>query len=100
VVERHSAIVWSDETRTSQMHRSFEELLEFLFRADTFPQGAVLSTGTGLVPGIQFSLEAGDLVSITIEDVGSLVNRVVVGPNPFAVLVSSLTVPHLRPTTP
>lgn len=99
LVERHGTEAWSEATSTALMHRPFSELLEFLFRADTYPEGAVLSTGTGLVPGMDFTLEAGDVVSITIDDVGTLTNRVAIGPDPFAVLVSSLTIPHLRPAT-
>ena len=46
---------------------------------------------------MEFSLESGDVVSITIDDVGTLTNRVAIGLDSFAVLVSSLTIPHLRP---
>jgi 2-dehydro-3-deoxy-D-arabinonate dehydratase len=100
LVERHGTSAWSEATNTALMHRPFSELLEFLFRADTYPEGAVLSTGTGLVPGMDFTLETGDVVTITIDDVGTLTNRVAIGPDPFTVLVSSLTIPHLRPATP
>jgi 2-dehydro-3-deoxy-D-arabinonate dehydratase len=98
-VDRQGTEAWSDSTSTALMHRAFSELLECLFRADSYPEGAVLSTGTGLVPGMEFTLEAGDVVTISIDNVGTLANTVVMGPDPFAVLVSSLTVPHLRPVT-
>ena len=97
LVERHGTSAWSGATSTALMHRPFSELLEFLFLDDIYPEGAVLSTGTGLVPGMEFSLESGDVVSITIDDVGTLTNRVAIGLDSFAVLVSSLTIPHLRP---
>jgi len=97
-VQRNGTDVWSESTSTALMHRKFEDLLEFLYRADTFPDGAVLSTGTGLVPNLEFTLHADDVVSITIEQIGSLTNRVSVGPGDFAILSGSLKVPHLRPS--
>ena len=100
LVERRGTQVWSESTSTALIHRAFSELLEFLFRADSYPEGAVLSTGTGLVPGMDFTLETGDVVSISIDDVGTLTNAVVIGADQFEVLVSSLTIPHLRPATP
>lgn len=97
VVQRGGADVWAEATSTNMMHRPFAELLEFLFRADSFPEGAILSTGTGLVPPIDFTLREGDTVAVTIESVGTLTNTVTVGPSRFAVLASSVAVPHLRP---
>jgi 2-dehydro-3-deoxy-D-arabinonate dehydratase len=98
-VERHGTVVWTESTSTAQIQRAFSHLLEFLFRADSYPEGAVLSTGTGLVPGMDFTLQADDVVSISIDEVGTLTNAVAIGPDQFAVLVSSLAVPHLRPAT-
>src|SRR6185369_9192328 len=62
VITRDGVPVWSGTTRTSQLHRSFDGLVEHLYRANVFPQGAVLSTGTGIVPELDFTLAAGDLV--------------------------------------
>jgi 2-dehydro-3-deoxy-D-arabinonate dehydratase len=58
------------------MHRDFADLVEHLYRHSVFPQGAVLSTGTGLVPELSFSLQPGDEVRIAVEAVGELVNPV------------------------
>jgi 2-dehydro-3-deoxy-D-arabinonate dehydratase len=44
-----------------------------------FPDGAILSTGTSLVPELPFSLADGDVVTIRIDQVGTLVNRVIRG---------------------
>ena len=49
----------------------------FLFRSQTFPNGAVLLTGTGIVPPETFSLEEGDEVRIEIDGIGTLLNSVV-----------------------
>jgi 2-dehydro-3-deoxy-D-arabinonate dehydratase len=77
-ITRGDAIVWSATTRTSQLHRSLDDLVAYLFRANVFPHGAVLSTGTGIVPDLDFSLAAGDRVTIEIEQVGVLTNTVAV----------------------
>jgi Fumarylacetoacetate (FAA) hydrolase family protein len=65
-IERAGAIVFAGETRTSQIKRALEELAGFLFRELSFPQGAFLFTGTGIVPGEDFTLQAGDVVRIGI----------------------------------
>ena len=69
-------VEFSGETAIDQIKRSFEELVEFLFREDEFPQGALLMTGTGIVPGTDFTLASGDEVSIEIAGLGQLVNSV------------------------
>jgi 2-dehydro-3-deoxy-D-arabinonate dehydratase len=68
--------MFSGETAIDQIKRPFEELAEFLFREDDFPQGALLMTGTGIVPGSDFSLQSGDEVTITIAGLGQLTNTV------------------------
>ena len=60
--------------------RSFDDLIDYLFRCQHFPVGAILSTGTGIVPPLDISLLAGDLVTITVDQIGTLVNKVVVVP--------------------
>jgi 2-dehydro-3-deoxy-D-arabinonate dehydratase len=49
-------------------------LAGFLYRDNTFPTGALLMTGTGIVPGDEFTLQSGDIVAITIDGIGTLVN--------------------------
>ena len=61
-----------------QIKRRFEELVSYLFRSQTFPHGAVLLTGTGVVPPDGVTLQAGDRVLISISGVGVLENPVVV----------------------
>ncbi len=72
VIERGGETVFSGETSTAQMVRSFDELAGYLFRELSHPYGAVLLTGTGLVPPDEFTLEHGDTVQITIDGVGKL----------------------------
>jgi len=75
-ITRAGASVFSGETSTSQMRRSQQELAAYLFRELTFSTGAFLLTGTGIVPPDDFSLRSRDLVSITIEGIGTLANPV------------------------
>lgn len=76
VIERDGKEVFSDETNLDQMKRSPEELIRFLFRETSFPGGVFLMTGTGIVPGTDFTLKAKDKVSIKIESIGTLTNYV------------------------
>jgi 2-dehydro-3-deoxy-D-arabinonate dehydratase len=76
VVERDGRSVFEGQTSTRQMHRPLDELVGFLARYDEFPYGAVLLTGTGIVPGDDFALRGGDEVAIEIESVGVLRNSV------------------------
>jgi len=75
-VSRGGETVFEGATGTDRMHRSLAELVEYLVRALDFPAGAVLATGTGIVPELDFSLRPGDRVDIVIDDVGSLSNPV------------------------
>jgi 2-dehydro-3-deoxy-D-arabinonate dehydratase len=76
-IRRGGAVVFTGETSVGQIKRSFDELAGYLFRSQTFPQGAMLLTGTGIVPPDNFTLQAGDDVAITISGIGRLENAVV-----------------------
>ncbi|UCG86909.1 MAG: fumarylacetoacetate hydrolase family protein [Gemmatimonadota bacterium] len=75
-VIRSGEVVCAGSTNLSQMHRSPAELVDWLYRATSFPQGCVLLTGTGIVPPDDFTLRSGDEVRIAIQPVGTLVNPV------------------------
>jgi 2-dehydro-3-deoxy-D-arabinonate dehydratase len=75
-VVRAGRVAYHGTTSTERMARTFDELASYLGRALSFPAGAVLLTGTGLVPDAPFSLEAGDSVRIAIEGLGVLENAV------------------------
>jgi 2-dehydro-3-deoxy-D-arabinonate dehydratase len=77
VIRRDGKIGFRGSTSTNQLHRTFEDLVEYLFRDNTHFHGAILMTGTGIVPPSDFTLEAGDEVSITIDGIGTLTNPVV-----------------------
>jgi 2-dehydro-3-deoxy-D-arabinonate dehydratase len=75
-IERDGANVYDGTTSTAEMRRSVEELASYLARALSFPWGAFLMTGTGIVPDPPFTLTPGDVVSIAIDGLGVLVNPV------------------------
>jgi 2-dehydro-3-deoxy-D-arabinonate dehydratase len=75
-VTRDGRVVFGGDTALSQMKRSPAELVEYLYRECSFPYGCYLMTGTGVVPPSGFSLISGDLISIEIESIGTLSNRV------------------------
>jgi len=75
-IRRAGEVAFSGKTSLSQMKRKFEELVEWLFRDNTFPTGVYLLTGTGVVPPDSFTLQVGDEVAITIPPIGTLRNVV------------------------
>ena len=76
---RDGQTAFAGETSVAEIHRSFEELASWLFRENEFPHGAMLLTGTGIIPPDQFTLEHGDEVAIAISGIGELRNPVVKG---------------------
>lgn len=78
VLRRHS-IAFEGRTTLAQLHRSFDDLIDYLGRDNTFRYGVILLTGTGIVPDDDFRLRAGDIINITIDGVGMLVNTVTQG---------------------
>lgn len=78
-VVRGGETVFTGETSTGQMARSFEHLMGYLWRDNTFTNGVYLMTGTGIVPDSTFTLNVGDDVQIEIDGIGVLSNLVVQG---------------------
>ena len=76
-IERDGKIVFDQQTSAEQMARTFENLVGWLGRDNSFPAGAFLMTGTGIVPTTEFTLHAGDIVNIKIDGVGTLSNPIV-----------------------
>jgi 2-dehydro-3-deoxy-D-arabinonate dehydratase len=78
-ISQAGAVIWDGTASTASLHRTLGDLVEHLYRAEVFPDGAVLSTGTCLVPELPFTLTGGDVVTIGIEEIGVLSNPVVRG---------------------
>ncbi len=77
---RGSKIAWEAETSLGSLNRTLEDLITYLFRCQDFPHGVILSTGTGIVPPLDISLEANDVVEINVAGIGKLINTVEVIP--------------------
>ena len=75
-IGRNGAQVFTGETTLAELKRNPQELVDYLFRENTFPTGALLMTGTGVVPGDDFTLQRGDTIEITIDAIGTLRNTV------------------------
>lgn len=73
---RAGTSVFSGATTLAARKRTEEDLVSYLFRHSSFPAGCFLMTGTGIVPEDSFTLEQGDEIRITIEEIGTLVNAV------------------------
>ena len=81
-IERDGRSEFSGATTLAELKRKPSALVEYLFRENSFPAGAYLMTGTGIVPPDSFTLRSGDKVSITIDPIGTLWNTVVQGSGP------------------
>ena len=75
-IERLGKSVFSGETSVGMMARPLEELVSWLGKEISFPNGAILLTGTGVVPPDNFTLASGDVVHIDISGIGRLTNTV------------------------
>jgi 2-dehydro-3-deoxy-D-arabinonate dehydratase len=75
-IEREGSCVFEGETSLSNIKRSFPELMDYLCRSQVFPEGALLLTGTGVVPPNDFTLAEGDEIIMDLSGVGTLRNRV------------------------
>ncbi|PRY02225.1 fumarylacetoacetate hydrolase family protein [Allonocardiopsis opalescens] len=95
-IVRGGAVAWRGGTSTARLHRRLDDLVAALFAPTDFPDGAVLATGTGVVPELSFSLEAGDRVDIAIAGVGTLSNPVVRGREALSWLVDAADRPFAR----
>lgn len=73
---RDKTEVFAGSTSINQIKRSFADLGDYLWRSQVYPRGVMLLTGTGIVPGDDFTLRQGDRVSISIEGIGVLSNPV------------------------
>lgn len=77
-IVRNGATVFEGHTTGAEMARTFDDLIGYLGRSNSFPNGAFLLTGTGIVPGNDFTLAKDDEIRIHVTGIGTLVNRVAV----------------------
>ena len=88
VIRRGDEEVFTGTTSTKNLVRELQDLIDVLFVPNDFPDGVILATGTGIVPELDFALQADDVVEIAISEIGTLTNTVAVGREPFAFLAA------------
>ena len=77
-IYRDGGVAFEGESTPNQIKRPFEEFGTYFYRCQSFPQGAILLSGTGIVPPDNFTLQAGDRVRIEISGIGVLENPVII----------------------
>jgi len=75
-ISRNNKQVFEGSIGINQMKRTPDELVSFVYRACSFPNGCLIMTGTGIVPGSDFTLLSGDEIKISIDHIGTLINTV------------------------
>ena len=78
-VLREGSEVFGGSAEVAQMKRKTEDLVQWLLRDNDMPEGAILLTGTGIVPTSDFTLQPKDIVRIRIDGIGELENHIVQG---------------------
>jgi 2-dehydro-3-deoxy-D-arabinonate dehydratase len=73
-IYRENNLVFKESANTSQLKRSFEELIKYLIQDNYVFPGTVLLTGTCIVPPDDFALLDGDVIEVEIEKLGILRN--------------------------
>ena len=76
LINRQNQKVFEGSIAINQMRRSLEELVSFVYRECSYPKGCLVMTGTGIVPGHDFTLQSGDEIQISIDNIGTLINTV------------------------
>jgi 2-dehydro-3-deoxy-D-arabinonate dehydratase len=75
-IQRQGKKVFTGSTTLNELKRDPKELASYLYRDNTFPDGAFLMTGTGIIPPDEFTLASGDEIRISIDGIGTLRNQV------------------------
>jgi 2-dehydro-3-deoxy-D-arabinonate dehydratase len=75
-IERDGSELFTDRCAVADMKRSLDELVDWLWRGQDLPLGAVLLTGTAIVPPPELTLRPGDRVTVTVTGLGQLTNPV------------------------
>ena len=75
-ISRDNILAFKDSIAISQMKRTPEELVSFVYRECSFPHGCFIMTGTGIVPGSDFTLQSADEIKISIDHIGTIINTV------------------------
>ena len=77
-IERAGVTTFSGQVSTASLHRKIETLIEYLLRSNPVPAGSVLLTGTGIIVNEEAALRPGDVVTISVPEIGELRNTAAV----------------------
>jgi len=75
-IKRNNEVAFNNSIAITQMKRTPEELVSFVYRECSFPYGCLIMTGTGIVPSNDFTLQSNDEIIIEIDGIGQLINTV------------------------
>ena len=75
-ISRNGQTEFAAVINLSEMKRDPRVLVDYLYRDQSFPFGCILLTGTGIIPPDAFTLQSGDVISISIDSIGTLSNYV------------------------
>jgi 2-dehydro-3-deoxy-D-arabinonate dehydratase len=75
-ITRKGKNVFDKSIGIDQIKRKLGDIVGYLYRECSFPNGSLLMTGTGIIPPSDFTLKIDDEVLISIDGIGNLVNRV------------------------
>lgn len=75
-IEREKEVIFEGSSNSDRLHRTLTDLVRYLGYDNVFPDGVILSTGTGIVPPDEFSLTGGEIITIEIEKIGQLITGV------------------------
>jgi len=76
IIRRNNESAFDGNIAVSQIKRPLTELVSFVYRECSFPDGCFIMTGTGIVPPNDFTLQSGDEIIIEIDHIGRLANTV------------------------
>jgi 2-dehydro-3-deoxy-D-arabinonate dehydratase len=74
-IERAGSVIFSGSVSTGKLNRKIETLVEYLVRSNMIPAGTILLTGTGIIVPQEAALAPGDVVTISVPEIGTLVNQ-------------------------
>ena len=77
-IQRGAQTTFSGACSTNQLRRKFEELVKYLLKSNTVPSATVLFTGTGIIVTQEAALQPGDVVTISVPEIGTLANPAVI----------------------
>ena len=77
-IQRGDQTTFSGACSTNQLRRKFEELVKYLLKSNTVPSATVLFTGTGIIVTQEAALQPGDVVTISVPEIGTLANPAVI----------------------